>query len=87
MIESVSGYCLRYQALTSQEAQIMLQRWAKHESNAIIPLNCNFILPRMILHGTMTILQCIPVTCLRGPRYVIYTSRGSTCVEIHVSWK
>ena len=35
VIESVSGYCLRYQSLTSQEVQIILQRWAKHQSNAI----------------------------------------------------
>ena len=35
VIESVSSYCLCHQALTSQEVQIMLQRWVKHESNTI----------------------------------------------------
>ena len=35
VIESVSGYCLRHQSLTSREVWIILQRWAKHESNAI----------------------------------------------------
>ena len=35
VIESVSGYCSRHQSLTSQEVRIILQRWAKHESNAI----------------------------------------------------
>ena len=35
VIESVSGYRLRYQSLMSQEVQIILQRWAKHEYNAI----------------------------------------------------
>ena len=35
VIESVSGYCLRHQSLTSQEVRIILQRWAKHKSNAI----------------------------------------------------
>ena len=35
VIESVSGYCLRHQSLTSQEVRIILQRWAKHESNTI----------------------------------------------------
>ena len=35
LIESVSGYCLRHQSLTSQEVRIILQRWAKHESSAI----------------------------------------------------
>ena len=35
VIESVSGYCSRHQSLTSQGVRIILQRWAKHESNAI----------------------------------------------------
>ena len=35
VIESVSGYCLHHQALISREVWIILQRWAKHESNAI----------------------------------------------------
>ena len=35
VIESVSGYCLCHQSLTSQEVRIILQRWAKDESNAI----------------------------------------------------
>ena len=35
VIESVSGYCSRHQSLTSQEVWIILQRWTKHESNAI----------------------------------------------------
>ena len=35
VIESVSGYSSRHQSLTSQGVQIVLQRWAKHESNAI----------------------------------------------------
>ena len=35
VIESVSGYCSRHQSLTSQRIWIILQRWAKHESNAI----------------------------------------------------
>ena len=35
VIESVSSYCLRHQSLTSQEVRIILQRWAKHESNTI----------------------------------------------------
>ena len=34
-VESVSGYCLHHQALTSQEVRIMLQTWAKYESNTI----------------------------------------------------
>ena len=34
-IESVSGYCLCHQAMTSREVQIILERWAKHESDAI----------------------------------------------------
>ena len=60
-----------------------------------VPLNCNFIFPRVILHGTMTILQRIPVMWLRGPRLLVscnvhvlwkYTSRGSTCMEVH-AWK
>ena len=60
-----------------------------------VPLNCNFIFPCMILCGTTTILQCIPVKCLHGPRLLMscnvhvlwnYT-RGSTClVEVNV-WK
>ena len=43
-------------------------------------LNCNFIFPHMILHGTTAILQCIPVTCLCGPRLLV------SC-NVHVSWK
>ena len=81
-------------------------------------LNCNFIFTCVISRGTMTILQCIPVTCLCGPHLLVscnvhvswqqmsgstclvkttheskclvvahtqkYTSRGSTCVEVHM---
>ena len=43
-------------------------------------LNCNFIFPCVILRGTTTILHCIPVTCLRGPRLFM------SC-NVHVSWK
>ena len=43
-------------------------------------LNCNFIFPCVILHGTTTILQCILVTCLRGPSLLV------SC-NVHVSWK
>ena len=45
-----------------------------------VPLNCNFIFPRVILHGTTAILQCIPITCLRRPRLLV------SC-NVHVSWK
>ena len=45
-----------------------------------VPLNCNFIFPHVILRGTTTILQCIPVTCLHGPRLLV------SC-NVHVSWK
>ena len=49
-------------------------------SSSTIPLNCNFIFPQVILRGTTTILQCIPVTCLHGPRLLM------SC-NVHVSWK
>ena len=35
VIENVSSYCLHHQALTSQEVQIILEGWAKYESNTI----------------------------------------------------
>ena len=45
-----------------------------------VPLNCNFIFTRVTTRGTTAILQCILVTCLRGPRLVV------SC-NVHVSWK
>ena len=59
----------------------------------MLPLNYNFIFTRVILQGTMTILQCIPVTCLCGPNLPvscnvrIYMALGSTRLEVYVSWK
>ena len=60
-----------------------LQKWVWHMHNEIVAtvlLNCNFIFPRMILRGTTAILQCIPITCLRGPRLLV------SC-NVHVLWK
>ena len=45
-----------------------------------IPLNCNFTFTCVILRGITTILQCIPVMCLRGPRLLV------SC-NVHGSWQ
>ena len=45
-----------------------------------IPLKCNFTFTCVILHGITTILQCIPVMCLRGPRLLV------SC-NVHGSWQ
>ena len=45
-----------------------------------IPLNCNFTFTCVILCGITTILQCIPVICLRGPRLLV------SC-NVHGSWQ
>ena len=55
-----------------------------------VPLNCNFIFPRVILRGTTAIYNSSPLRVCVDHVYschVMYTSRGSTRVEIHVSWK
>ena len=46
----------------------------------MVPLNYNFILTHMIMHGTTRILHCVPVTCLHGPCLLI-------ACNVHVSWK
>ena len=45
-----------------------------------IPLNCNFTFTCVILHGITTILQCIPLMCLCGPRLLV------SC-NVHGSWQ
>ena len=45
-----------------------------------ILLNCNFTFTCVILRGITTILQCIPVMCLRGPRLLV------SC-NVHGSWQ
>ena len=59
----------------------------------MLPLNYNFIFTCVISCGTRTILKCIPVTCLCGPRLLVscnvrmYMALGSTRLEVYVSWK
>ena len=37
----------------------------------MVPLNYNFIVTHMSTCGAMRNLQCIPVTCLRGPHFLV----------------
>ena len=46
----------------------------------MVPLNCNFISTCVISHGTMTILQCIPIMCLHGPCLLV------SC-NVHILWQ
>ena len=57
VIESVSGYCLHHQALTSREVRIILQRWAKHESNTIF---VNRLIPNLLYKDEM-VSVCLSV--------------------------
>ena len=76
---------------------IFFHFYRDHVATSMVLLNCNFIFTHMIWHGTMTILQCIPMCVCVDHAYwchVIYTSRGSTCmsrgstcVKVRISWK
>ena len=85
--------CIRVYSNLSQDAEVRkLIREKKSERGycnvvtvrmccyCMVPLNYNFIFTCVISHGTTRILQCIPVTCLRGPRLLV-------ACNVHVSWK
>ena len=44
----------------------------------------NFIFTRVYMHGTTIKLHCIPITCLRGPRFLLACNMHVSC---NLSWK
>jgi len=44
-----------------------------------VPLNYNFIFTRVYTRGTTRKLQCLPVTCLRGTRFLVACNAHVTC--------
>ena len=44
-----------------------------------VPLNYNFISTRMYTRGTTTNLHPLPVTCLRGPRFLVAWNIHASC--------
>ena len=50
-----------------------------------VMFNFNFIFTRMYMRGTMKLLHCIPITCLRGPRLLIACNMHVSC-NLHM-WK
>ena len=44
-----------------------------------VPLNYNFIFTRVYTRGTTTNLHPLPVTCLRGPRFLVAWNIHASC--------
>jgi len=48
-------------------------------STCTVPLNYKFIFARVYMHGNTRKLQCHPVTCLRGPHFLVACNVHVTC--------
>jgi len=48
-----------------------------------VPLNYNFIFTHVYTHGTTRKLQCHPVMCLHGPRFLITCNVHVMCRNTH----
>ena len=45
----------------------------------MVPFNYNFTVPRVSMHGATRNLQFIPITCLRGPCFVVAWNIHGSC--------
>ena len=55
-----------------------------HMYISTVQFNYNFIFTRMYTRGTTRKLHCIPVTCFRGPRFLVACNMHVSC---NLSWK
>jgi len=51
----------------------------KTKCTVTVLLNYNFIFTCVYTRGTTRKLQCLPVTCLRGPRFLVACNAHVTC--------
>ena len=79
MIQSI-GTMAHNQLLLKEEHIYMCDTYI-----ATVPFNYNFIFTRVNTRGTTRNIHSIPVTCLRGPRFlvacVVYFITGTTRVK------
>ena len=58
--------------------------------SSTVQFNYNFIFTHVYMHGTTRKLHCIPIMCLRGPRFLLACNYRVLCnmrVSCNLSWK
>ena len=103
LYEEQAGFTFTRQRVGINMLKTVLRLLSKESGIEVRYTNHSFCatsITHMFNSGTTTVLQCIPVTCLRGPRLLVsgnvhvswnymrgkYTSRGSTHVKVY-AWK